>query len=206
MIAKLHYITQDNLPLSHAAQVSLALKGGVKWVQFRSKTLSEAQTRTEALVIKELCENYQATFILNDNWQLAIDLELDGVHVGLGDTPIKEIRKHTDFIIGGTANTFEDIKLHYLSNADYVGVGPFRHTNTKSNLSPILGLVGFQQIISSCKKAEIKIPIIAIGGITMKDLPHIIASDIHGIAVASEINQAQDPTKSALGFSSLLTK
>ena len=206
MIASLHYITQDNLVLTHTEQVNLALQGGVKWVQFRSKTMSLIELEKEALQIKELCKSYGAIFVLNDNWQLAIKLGLDGVHVGLTDTPIKEIRKHNDFIIGGTANTFEDIKFHFLSGADYVGVGPFRPTRTKQNLSPIVGIDGFKQIISSCHFAEIDIPIIAIGGIQLTDIQEIKENGIYGVAIASQINQAENPIQSAQHFITHLAK
>ncbi len=206
MIASLHYITQDNLPLSHAQQTKLALEGGVKWVQFRSKTLSSDEIKKEALLIKTLCANYGATFILNDNWQLAIDLQLDGVHVGLTDTPVDEIRKHTDFIIGGTANTFEDIQLHHTNGADYVGVGPFRLTQTKQNLSPVLGLDGFKKIIPSCRKDKIELPVIAIGGIQLSDIQDLKSVGVYGVAIASQINQAKEPIKSAQQFISQLAK
>ena len=206
MTSSLHYITQDNLPLSHALQAKLALDGGVKWVQFRSKCLSDLAIKKEVLLIKDLCQKYQATFILNDNWQLAIELGLDGVHVGLTDTPVAEIRKHTNFIIGGTANTFEDIKSHYLSGANYVGVGPFRHTNTKKKLSPILNIDGFKNIIFSCEKEKIKIPIIAIGGIRLSDIKLIKSIGIYGVAIASQINEANSPRDSAADFIRQLAK
>jgi thiamine-phosphate pyrophosphorylase len=200
MMSRLHYITQDNLPLSHSSQAKLALDGGVKWVQFRSKCLRDHEIRKEVLLIKELCQEHKATLILNDNWQLAIELGLDGVHVGLTDTPIAEIRKHTDFVIGGTANTFNDIKLHSFSGANYVGVGPFRHTKTKKNLSPILNIEGFKDIISSCEKEKIKIPIIAIGGIRLSDIQLIKSIGIYGVAIASQINEASLPEDSAADF------
>jgi thiamine-phosphate pyrophosphorylase len=206
MIASLHYITQDNLALTHSQQVNLALQGGVKWVQFRSKTMSLKELEKEALQIKELCKAYGAIFILNDNWQLAIKLNLDGVHVGLTDTPISEIRKHTDFIIGGTANAFEDIKLHFFNGADYVGVGPFRPTKTKQNLSPVVGIDGFREIIYSCQSEKIDIPIIAIGGIQLTDIQEIKENGIYGVAIASQINQADNPTQSAQHFIAHLAK
>lgn len=206
MIASLHYITQDHLALTHTEQTKLALEGGVKWVQFRSKVLTEDQIKKEALAIKALCHSFGAICILNDNWQLAIELGLDGVHVGLTDTPINEIRKHTDFIIGGTANTFEDIQLHHSHKADYVGVGPFCPTETKKNLSPVLGIDGFQKIISSCKKAAIELPIIAIGGIQLTDIQPLKRLGVYGVAIASQINQAEDPTLSAQQFLSHLAK
>jgi thiamine-phosphate pyrophosphorylase len=206
IISSLHYITQDNLALSHVEQVKLALEGGVKWVQFRSKNLSETDIRAASLLIKALCKAYQATFILNDNWELAIDLSLDGVHVGLSDTPIAEIRKYSDFIIGGTANSFDDIQLHFSSGADYVGVGPFRRTKTKKNLSPVLGLEGFTEIVSSCNEEKINIPIIAIGGIQLTDIQLIKSLGVQGVAIASQINEAKSPKASAFEFIHELTK
>ena len=206
MIAKLHYITQDHLPISHAAQAKLALEGGVKWVQFRSKVLTELEIRSEALIIKELCKTYGATCILNDNWQLAIDLDLDGVHVGLNDTPIEVIRMQTDFIIGGTANTFKDIQLHYSQGANYVGVGPYCYTETKKNLSPVLGGDGFKKIIFDCKKAAINLPVIAIGGIQLSDIQTIKNLGVYGVAIASQINKAKNPTLSAQEFIAYLAK
>ena len=200
MIASLHYITQDNLSVTHSEQAKLALDGGVKWVQFRSKVLSLGEIKKELRIIKEYCIAYGAILILNDNWQLAIEMELDGVHVGLTDTPVHEIRKHTNFLIGGTANSYEDIRLHVDGGVDYVGVGPFRHTETKKNLSPVLGLSGFQEIISSCKERQIDIPIIGIGGVQLSDIQSLMSVGVSGVAIASQINQAKSPTQSAAEF------
>lgn len=87
--------------------------------------------------------------------------------------PIAEARQilGKDFIIGGTANTFEDVQMHYQAGADYIGCGPFRFTTTKKNLSPILGLEGYKAIVSQMKTAGINLPIVAIGGITYDDIP-----------------------------------
>lgn len=87
--------------------------------------------------------------------------------------PVAEARKMLgkDFIIGGTANTFEDVKMHYEARADYIGCGPFRFTTTKKNLSPVLGLEGYRSIVSQMKEAGIHLPIVAIGGITSKIFP-----------------------------------
>ena len=113
MIATLHHITQDNLAKSHFEQGLDFLKGGGRWIQVRSKTLPEDEIIKQALALKEEAKAYGAQLILNDNWELAQELKLDGVHVGLKDTPINLIREKvnsTNFIIGGTANTFEDIQ------------------------------------------------------------------------------------------------
>lgn len=206
MVATLHHITQDNLSLSHSQQAKLALEGGAKLIQLRSKTLPTDEIIADAQIIKQLCKTASAKFILNDNWKLAIALGLDGVHVGLTDTPVGEIRNHSDFIIGGTANTFDDIKMHYSQGANYVGVGPFKHTNTKENLSPILGIEGYKKIISSCKNEHLTIPIIAIGGIQLTDIQTLKQEGVHGIAIASQINATDNPSLSTSQFLKELAK
>lgn len=195
MIAKLHLITQDNLKKSHEQQAIDFLTGGGKWVQFRTKILSEQDTIDQALAIQKVTKQYGGQIIINDKWELAHDLKLDGVHVGLVDTPINEIRSkvNPDFIIGGTSNSFEHIQMHTKHGADYIGLGPFRFTSTKEKLSPVLGLNGYSNIISECNKANISLPIIAIGGITTEDCQDILNTGIHGVAIASQINLDHDP-------------
>jgi len=97
------------------------------------------------------------------------------------------------FLIGGTANTFEDIKSHYENGASYIGCGPFRFTTTKKQLSPILGLEGYAKIVAEMKEAQINLPVVAIGGITPKDIPSILSLGIQGIALSGTILQAENP-------------
>ena len=122
-------------------------------------------------------------------------IHADGVHLGKKDMPVAEARKMLgkDFIIGGTANTFEDVKMHYEAGADYIGCGPFRFTTTKKNLSPILGLEGYRSIVSQMKEAGIHLPIVAIGGITFEDIPSIMATGVTGIALSGTILRADNP-------------
>ena len=98
-----------------------------------------------------------------------------------------------EFIIGGTANTFDDVKMHYKAGADYIGCGPFRFTTTKKDLSPVLGLEGYRSIILQMKEANIHLPIVAIGGITLEDIPSIMETGITGIALSGTILRAKDP-------------
>lgn len=196
MIAKLHQITQDNLQKSHFEQGIDFLKGGGKWIQIRSKNLPEEEVIKQALALKQESKAYKAKIILNDKWQLARELKLDGVHVGLNDTPINLIRervKSSTFIIGGTANTFADIQMHFKNSANYIGLGPYKFTATKAKLSPVLGIKGYVDIIKKCKEAQISIPIIAIGGIKIIDCKEILSAGVQGIAIASQINTAQNP-------------
>ena len=109
--------------------------------------------------------------------------------------PIAEARKilGNNFIIGGTANTFENIRMHYKAGADYIGCGPFRFTTTKKNLSPILGLKGYADIVSQMRKENINLPIVAIGGITKEDIPSLMGTGITGIAISGSILRAENP-------------
>ena len=111
--------------------------------------------------------------------------------------PIAEARKllGKDFIIGGTANTFEDVKAHSEAGADYIGCGPFRFTTTKKNLSPILGLEGYRHIITCMKEEGICLPVVAIGGITCDDIPAILQTGVSGIALSGSILRAENPVE-----------
>jgi thiamine-phosphate pyrophosphorylase len=129
--------------------------------------------------------------------KLAKEINADGVHLGLTDTKIDEARAFlgTSKIIGGTANTFEDIQNHVKNGCDYIGLGPFRFTATKEKLSPILGLSGYFDILQKLKKAKIEIPVYAIGGITLRDVSPLMETGIHGIAVSGIITESDEKEK-----------
>ena len=97
----------------------------------------------------------------------------------------------SSFIIGGTANTFEDVKKHYGASANYIGCGPFRFTTTKKNLSPVLGLDGYRYIVKQMRETSIQLPIVAIGGITAEDIPAIMQTGFTGIALSGTILHAE---------------
>ena len=109
--------------------------------------------------------------------------------------PISEARQilGKNFIIGGTANTFEDVRMHAEAGADYIGCGPFRFTTTKKNLSPVLGLEGYTDIVSKMKAEGINLPIVAIGGITKEDIPSLMKTGITGIAISGSVLRAENP-------------
>jgi thiamine-phosphate pyrophosphorylase len=98
-------------------------------------------------------------------------------------------------IIGGTANSLEDILRHADDGADYVGLGPYRFTTTKQKLSPILGLEGIQHIMNQLQARNVTIPVIAIGGITLEDIPALRRTGIQGIAVSGLITHAADKAR-----------
>ena len=194
-ISTLHHITQDLSHISHWEQARLACEGGADWVQLRVKNRAYSDWKETALRTQEVCQNFGATFIINDNAQIALEIEADGVHLGKTDGSPIEVRKMLGgkFIIGGTSNTFEDVLFLHEAKVNYIGLGPFRFTKTKTNLSPILGLEGYQSILQQYKMANLSLPIIAIGGITLDDVAILKANHLHGIAISSLINLAEHP-------------
>lgn len=192
---ELQFITHFTDRFSYSDSARMALEGGCRWIQLRMKEATAEELEKEALYIQDLCRQYNATFIIDDHVELVKKIHADGVHLGKKDMPIAEARNilGKDFIIGGTANTFEDVKAHYKGGADYIGCGPFRFTTTKKNLSPILGLEGYRSIVSRMKENGIRIPIVAIGGITYDDIPSIMDTGVTGIALSGTILRADDP-------------
>jgi thiamine-phosphate pyrophosphorylase len=189
------FITHHTDRYSYIDSATLALKGGCKWVQLRMKDADKELIYNTALQIKALCREYNATFIIDDHVDIAKSVGADGVHLGKLDMPIAEARQllGNKFLIGGTANTFQDVKNHYEAGADYIGCGPLRYTTTKSNLSPILGYDGYQKIIEQMRDAQINIPIVAIGGIAESDITHLMQIGLNGIALSGSILRAENP-------------
>lgn len=194
---KLQFITHFTEQYSYLDSARMALEGGCRWVQLRMKDASDEEVEAIAIKAKELCRQYGATFIIDDRVELVKKLKADGVHLGKNDMPIAEARRilGNDFIIGGTANTFDDVKAHYTSGTNYIGCGPFRFTTTKKKLSPILGLEGYRSIIQKMKEEDINLPIVAIGGITIDDIPEIMQTGVTGIALSGTILRAENPAE-----------
>ena len=193
----IQFISHFNDKYSYLDSIRLALDGGCKWVQLRMKDASEEEFLRNAHQARKLCDQYQATFIIDDHVELVRECGADGVHLGKNDMPIADARRllGDDFIIGGTANTFDDVLSHYRSSANYIGCGPFRFTTTKKGLSPILGLKGYQDIVAKMKSQSIDIPIVAIGGITIDDIPSIMQTGVNGIALSGTVLNAPDPVR-----------
>jgi thiamine-phosphate pyrophosphorylase len=191
----IQFISHYSERYSYLDSIQLALEGGCRWIQLRMKDATDDEVRPIAIKAQQLCRQYHATFIIDDRVALVRELGADGVHLGKNDMPIREARQllGPDFIIGGTANTFEDAKAHYEASADYIGCGPFRFTTTKKKLAPVLGLEGYRSIIHQMREAGIDIPVVAIGGITKADIPAILQTGITGIALSGTVLRADDP-------------
>lgn len=188
MIAKLHYISQGNTGKEHLENIQKACTSGAELVQLRLKNLSEKKILKIAEEAREITTHFQTRLIINDHYQIAKKIKADGVHLGKNDTCPTIARKYLETwqFIGGTANTLEDCELLIKKKVDYIGLGPFRFTTTKDNLSPILGTNGYLTILEALQTDT---PIIAIGGITIEEVPEILKTGVYGMAVSGEITK-----------------
>ncbi len=169
-------------------QIEQALKGGVTILQLREKHLDEEAFVQEALEVKALCHRYGVKLIINDNVNVALRSGADGVHVGIEDAPVAQIRSRAgkDFIIGATAKTLEQASLAEKSGADYLGVGAVFPSPTKKNAIRITN----EQLSKIC--ASVSIPAVAIGGITAQNVTQLKGGGMDGIAVVSAVFGAED--------------
>ncbi len=193
MFNKLQYISQGATAKEQLNNIQEALDAGSEWVQLRFKNAGEAEIKTISKEVKEICASYNATFIINDHPHIANEIEADGVHLGLQDMPVTEAREILgDKIIGGTANTLDDVLKRVNEGCNYIGLGPFRFTTTKEKLSPILGLEGYKKIMEELKQRQIEMPVYAIGGIVLEDMEAIMQTGVYGVAVAGMITNHSD--------------
>jgi thiamine-phosphate pyrophosphorylase len=192
MLDRLYFISQQTATRSHVDSIRDALEAGCRLIQLRIKKQPEEEVLGQAIMAKKLCNAYQARLIINDYPHIAQTVNAWGIHVGLQDMPVQEVRAivGNDMIIGGTANTFEHILQRVEEGVDYIGLGPYRFTTTKEKLSPILGLEGYQRILQQCSAANIHIPIVAIGGILPEDALALLQAGVHTIAMSGAITNA----------------
>jgi thiamine-phosphate pyrophosphorylase len=172
-----------------------AIKAGINFIQFRIKQRSVKSDEALCLAI-EKCKEQRGdiTLIIDDYVDLVREMDVCGVHLGKMDMPILEARKILpNKIIGATANCFKDILNAEEKGANYIGLGPYKYTTTKKNLSPILGISGIESIINECQKRGINIPIYAIGGIVLEDIPLLKKIGVYGIALSGVITYAENP-------------
>lgn len=194
---RLQFITHFNERYSYIDSARIALEGGCRWVQLRMKDATDDEFRPVALEVAELCRKFDAVFLIDDRVNLVREVGADGVHLGRNDMPVAEARNilGKDFIIGGTANTVDDIERIFSEGGDYIGCGPFRFTTTKEKLSPVLGLDGYSKIIGNMKNKDLNIPLVAIGGIKFEDIDDILKTGVKGIALSGSVLNADDPVK-----------
>lgn len=193
----LQFITHPSKRFSIPEEVQMALEGGCRWIQLRMKDSPMEKIRDTALEIMPMCQENEAFFVLDDYVELTAELKIHGVHLGKHDMPPGEAREllGPEAIIGVTANTAGDIMKFKGLDVDYFGLGPFRYTTTKVNLSPIIGLEGYKRIVDEVRTAGITLPIVAIGGIDIEHIPALMSTGVNGIAMSGAIINADDPVE-----------
>ena len=193
----IQFITHQNERYGNLEGAQIDLEAGCKWVQLRMKQATDDEIRRVAAQLLPLCRVHEAVCIIDDHVRLAKALGADGVHLGKTDMPVAEARQILghEFIIGGTANTFDDILALHQAGADYIGCGPFRFPTTKERLAPTLGLDGYRRLMAQMRQAAISLPVVAIGGITRADIPDLMDTGVQGIAVSGAVLRADDPVE-----------
>lgn len=172
-------------------QVKDAIKGGITCLQIREKNLDNKLFLQEAKKLKELCHENNIPFIVNDNVEIAVKCGADGIHIGQEDTDAAEVRKiiGNDMFLGVSAQTPQQAVKAECDGADYLGVGAVFPTSTKKDAAE----VPYNTLKEIC--SSVKIPTVAIGGITKNNIPMLSGSGICGIAVISAIFAAEDIEK-----------
>lgn len=183
-------------------QVEKALKGGATFIQLREKNLSNTEFLEEAKEIKQLCAKYNAPFVINDNVEIAKEIDADGVHVGQDDMEALDVRAvlGKDKIIGVSAHSVEEALLAQEHGADYLGVGAVFHTGTKSDATDL----SRETLKAICDAVDI--PVIAIGGISADNVLELSGNGLCGIAVISAIFAQKDIEAAARNLSELTKK
>lgn len=171
-----------------AEQVEQALKGGATFVQLREKQLDTGEFLREAEEIRRLCRLYQVPFVINDNVDVALAVDADGVHVGQSDMEAGDVRSKLgpDKIIGVSAHTVEQALLAQERGADYLGVGAVFTTNSKDDAES----VSLETLRAICEAVDI--PVVAIGGVSRNNIAKLGGSGISGVAVISAIFAQKD--------------
>ena len=165
------------------SQVEKTLEGGTTFVQLREKELDEAHFLKEAKEIKELCARYRVPFVINDNVDIALEMDADGVHVGQSDMEADDVRAKLgpDKIIGVSAQTVEQAVLAEKRGADYLGVGAVFGTTSKADATKL----DHKVLKEICETVDI--PVVAIGGITGENVTELAGNGICGVAVISAV-------------------
>lgn len=189
------YISQGRDANEHLHRIECVCKAGVRWVQLRLKGYSEAQCIQIAKQAKKICDTHDSLLTINDLPYVMVESGADGVHLGQKDllgskNKLSVLSKR--LLLGITANTAAHIEIAAEYSPAYIGVGPYRHTTTKENLAPILGVEGYKRLLSWMKSEGIYIPVFAVGGVRLKDVRTLIATGVYGVAVSSLLHQCDD--------------
>ena len=179
------------LPWERVAEA--ALQGGADCLQLREKDLESGELLRRAVRLRDLCRRHDALLIVNDRPDVAILSGADGVHVGQGDLPVRDVRKLVgrEVLVGVSTHDLEQARQAVRGGADYIGVGPvFRSPTKPRDILP--GLDYARQVAR-----EVKLPAVAIAGITAENVDEVVSTGVRAVAVTSAVTQADDPRKAA---------
>lgn len=191
-LPKTMFITHQNDKYSYLESALLALDNNIKFIQLRMKDASKEQILDIAQTLRPLCDKHSALMTVDDKIELLESNLFDGVHLGKNDMPINQAKGITmsNYLLGATCNSEQDIRQAIINKADYIGLGPYKYTQTKKKLSPILGNEGYKRILQN---VQTSLPIYAIGGITLEDLQILKLTGVYGVAISSLILQSSNP-------------
>lgn len=194
-ISKFHYLTQDLPNRSHVEQTQIACEAGANWIQYRCLSKSDEEMLEELHQIGAICDDWGTTLIITNHAHLVHLADIQGVHIEDIDADLTLIRAliGEDKTLGASANTYEQIVNHIHQGADYIGCGPFGHTDTKPNNSAHWGVKGYQEIAQKLKENNLEIPLIGIGGVQIQNITLLMETGIHGVAVSAAINKSEHP-------------
>lgn len=187
----------NNCVLDPVKTLEQAILGGITFFQFREKGKNALQGEAKlqlARKLKELCSKHHIPFIVNDDLDLAILLEADGIHIGQDDLPIELVReKIGNKIVGLSCHNVEEATEAIRMGADYIGVGPMFETMTKLDAEAVAGPTA----IADMRSANLHLPIVGIGGITKENASSVMQAGADGIAVISSISKQNSPMLAA---------
>jgi thiamine-phosphate pyrophosphorylase len=201
-----HYLTQDLPNISHVAQVEMACSQGAKWVQYRCLSKSDEEMLAEIHQIASICDDWGTTLIVTNHVHLVHQADIQGVHIEDMDADISLVRAQIgdDKTLGASANDLATILKHIQNGADYIGCGPFGHTETKPNNCQHWSIQGYAESVAALKQAGIDFPLIAAGGVGLNDVADLLKTGIKGVAVSAAVNKAEHPAEAFKQFYNLL--
>ena len=186
-----YFITDSGFGRSHEELAEMALRAGIRVIQFREKKKSTREMYEIAKRLRRITREYDAILIINDRVDLALAVDADGVHVGQDDLPPEVVREIFDGIVGVSAHTVEEAKRAE-RYADYLGVGPVFRTRTKEDAREPIGIEGLRRIVEA-----VSIPVVAIGAINRDNVLEVLKTGVAGVAVISAIAGAENPEEEA---------
>jgi thiamine-phosphate pyrophosphorylase len=201
-----HYLTQDLPGRSHLQQVEIACNEGAKWIQYRCFSKSEEEMLEELHQIANICDDWGTTLIVTDHYQLLPKADIQGVHIEDMKADISFIRQiiGEDKTLGASATNLAQLVNHIKNGADYIGCGPFSHTETKPNTEKYWAIEGYVSAIVELQKLGLTVPLIAAGGINLENVDDLMRTGIHGVAVSAAVNKSDEPANTFKQFYRLL--